>query len=56
MTWDGDDTFEILGGAYDDSGAQIAAGQTVAAVPEPASVLGTLGLLAGGMFVRRLAA
>jgi hypothetical protein len=53
VTWNGIDTFEILGGAYDDSGAPITAGPTVAAVPEPASVLGTLGLLAGGMFVRR---
>ena len=53
VTWNGNDTFEILGGAYDDSGAPITAGQTVAAVPEPASVLGTLGLLSAGMFVRR---
>ena len=46
--------FEILGGAYEDApGVGIQAGATAAAVPEPASVLGTIGLLAGGAFVRR---
>lgn len=54
VTWDyttGD--FEILGGAFEDvAGVGIEAG-AVAAVPEPASVLGTLGLLSAGAFVRR---
>lgn len=45
--------FSYDGGAVATAGEELTAGQTVAAVPEPASVLGTLGLLAGGMFVRR---
>jgi hypothetical protein len=54
VTWNAaNDNFEILSGAYEDvAGVAIQAG-AVAAVPEPASMLGTLGLLAGGMFVRR---
>jgi hypothetical protein len=54
VTWDssaGD--FEILSGAFENvAGVGIQAGAT-AAVPEPAGVLGTIGLLAGGAFVRR---
>lgn len=54
VTWDGQsEEFQILSGAYElEPGVGILAG-AVAAVPEPASVLGTLGLLSAGMFVRR---
>jgi hypothetical protein len=54
VTWDSaTGNFEILSGAYEDvPGVAIQAG-AMAAVPEPASVLGTIGLLAGGIFVRR---
>jgi hypothetical protein len=54
VTWDSSNgNFEILGGAYEDvAGVAIQAG-AVAAVPEPAGALGTLGLLAGGTFFRR---
>lgn len=54
VTWDSaSGNFEILSGAYEDvPGVAIQAGP-VAAVPEPASVLGTLGLLSAGMFLRR---
>jgi len=45
--------FSYDGGAVATAGEELTAGQTVAAVPEPASVLGTLGLLSAGMFVRR---
>jgi hypothetical protein len=53
VTWDSSNgNFEILGGAYEDvAGVAIQAG--LSAVPEPAGMLGTLGLLAGGAFVRR---
>ena len=52
VTWDSaGGNFEVLGGAYQDvAGATILAGT---AVPEPAGMLGTLGLLAGGTFFRR---
>jgi hypothetical protein len=52
VTWDSAaGNFEILDGAYQNvAGATILAGT---AVPEPAGVLGTLGLLAGGTFFRR---
>lgn len=43
----------ISGAINTTAGESIQAGQTVAAVPEPAGVLGTLGLLAGGTFFRR---
>lgn len=54
VTWNSStQVFEILGGAFEDvAGVGIEAG-AVASVPEPASVLGTIGLLAGGVFVRR---
>ena len=54
VTWDSSTgNFEILDGAYENvAGVAIQAG-AVAAVPEPASALGTLGLLAGGTFFRR---
>jgi hypothetical protein len=54
VTWDSaTDEFEILSGAYEDvPGVAIQAG-AIAAVPEPASAFGTIGLLAGGAFVRR---
>lgn len=54
VTWNSStQVFEILGGAFEDvAGVGIEAG-AVASVPEPASVLGTIGLLAGGAFVRR---
>jgi hypothetical protein len=54
VTWDSSTgNFEILDGAYQNvAGVAIQAG-AVAAVPEPASALGTLGLLAGGTFFRR---
>jgi len=53
VTWDSSTgNFEILDGAYENvAGVAIQAG--VSAVPEPAGALGTLGLLAGGVFVRR---
>lgn len=52
VTWDSTSgNFEILSGAYEDvTGVPI---QAVAAVPEPAGALGTLGLLSAGMFLRR---
>ena len=54
VTWDsGTDTFEILDGAYDDTGAPILAGAGASAVPEPASLLSTMGLLASGLLIRR---
>jgi hypothetical protein len=54
VIWDSaSGNFELLSGAYEDvPGVAIQAG-AVAAVPEPGSALGTLGLLAAGMFVRR---
>jgi hypothetical protein len=54
VTWNSStQVFEILGGAFEAvAGVGIEAG-AVAVVPEPASVLGTIGLLAGGAFVRR---
>ena len=54
VTWDSTSgIFEILSGAYEDvPGVGIQAG-AVAAVPEPAGALGTLGLLSAGMFLRR---
>jgi hypothetical protein len=53
-----DDTtedFEILSGAYEDQvGVAINAGDTgVSAVPEPASALSTMGMLASGLLIRR---
>ena len=58
VTWNGSiDTFNIIAAAYQDSGASIAAGDTgggdLTAVPEPASVLSTMGLLASGLMLRR---
>lgn len=44
-------TFEFLSGAYENSGAPILAGVSV--VPEPASALSTMGLLASGLLIRR---
>ena len=44
--------FSYDGGAVATAGEELTAGE-IAAVPEPASVLGTLGLLSAGMFVRR---
>jgi len=44
--------FSFDGGAVATAGEELTAGQ-IAAIPEPASVLGTIGLLSGGMFVRR---
>ena len=55
VTWDNvSENFEILAGAYEDQvGAGIAAGDTgISAIPEPASVLGTMGLLASGLLLR----
>jgi len=53
VTWNGSDTFEILGGAYNDTaGVAIKAGE-LTAVPEPTSVLSTMGLLASGLMLRR---
>jgi hypothetical protein len=50
VTWDADtNTFEFLSGAYDNTGAAITAGP----IPEPASVLSTMGLLASGLLIRR---
>ncbi|NQW99908.1 PEP-CTERM sorting domain-containing protein [bacterium] len=52
LSWDnGSDTFNVLGGAYNDvAGADIKAGQTTDAVPEPSALallaLGATGLLA----------
>lgn len=45
--------FSYDGGAVATAGEELTAGQTVAAVPEPTGVLGTLGLLSAGMFLRR---
>jgi hypothetical protein len=58
VAWNGTDTFEILGGAFNDTpGEAIAAGalagSDLTAVPEPASVLSTMGLLASGLLLRR---
>lgn len=52
-TFDG--SFEILSGAFEDvAGVGILAGATaVSAIPEPSSALATIGLLAGGMMIRR---
>lgn len=44
--------FSYDGGAVATAGEELTAGQ-IAAIPEPASVLGTIGLLSAGMFVRR---
>ena len=45
--------FEIIAGAYNDTpGVAIVAGE-LAAVPEPTSVLSTMGLLASGLMLRR---
>ena len=46
--------FEIIAGAYNDTpGASIVAGESFTAVPEPTSVLSTMGLLASGLMLRR---
>lgn len=53
VAWNGTDTFEIIAGAFNDTpGEAIAAGQ-LSAIPEPASVLSTMGLLASGLMLRR---
>jgi hypothetical protein len=51
VTWTGlTNEFEILGGAYEDqAGVPIAAG----AIPEPVSMLSTMGMLASGLLIRR---
>jgi hypothetical protein len=55
VTWDSQNNiFEFLSGAYEDSGASILAGAgAVSVIPEPSSALATIGLLAGGMMIRR---
>jgi hypothetical protein len=56
VTWDSStDTFEILSGAYEDQvGVAINAGDTgVSAIPEPVSMLSTMGMLASGLLIRR---
>ena len=55
MTWNGTDTFEIISGAFEDqAGVAINAGDTgVSAIPEPMSMLSTMGMLASGLLIRR---
>ena len=55
VTWDrGKDEFEIISGAYESEvGVAILAGQGASAIPEPASVLSTMGMLASGLLIRR---
>ncbi len=55
VTWDAPSkTFEIIAGAYNDTpGEAIVAGDGLTAVPEPTSVLSTMGLLASGLLLRR---
>jgi hypothetical protein len=56
VTWVGAaEEFYILSGAYEDvAGVGILAGAgAVSAIPEPTSVLGTMGLLASGLMIRR---
>ena len=49
VTWDApNNTFEFLSGAYEDSGASI-----TLAIPEPVSMLSTMGMLASGLLIRR---
>jgi hypothetical protein len=52
VTWTGStNQFQILGGAYESvAGEPIL---TPTAIPEPASVLSTMGLLASGLLIRR---
>jgi hypothetical protein len=53
VTWDSStDTFEIWSGAYETSGAPILAGD-LGAIPEPVSMLSTMGMLASGLLIRR---
>ena len=54
VTWNGTDTFEILSGAFEDqAGAGILAGAGASAIPEPVSMLSTMGMLASGLLIRR---
>ncbi len=56
VTWSSaTDTFQIFAGAYEDQpGVGILAGATaITAIPEPGSAMGTLGILAAGMMIRR---
>jgi hypothetical protein len=56
VTWTGStNQFQILAGAYEDQvGVAINAGDTgVSAVPEPASALSTMAMLASGLLIRR---
>ena len=55
VTWNGTDTFEIISGAFEDqAGMAINAGDTgVSAIPEPMSMLSTMGMLASGLLIRR---
>jgi hypothetical protein len=55
VTWNGStEEFYIVSGAYEDSGNSIKAGaDSISAIPEPASVLSTMGLLASGLMIRR---
>jgi hypothetical protein len=52
VTWNGTDTFEIISGAFEDQ-AGVAINAGVSAVPEPMSMLSTMGLLASGLLIRR---
>ena len=54
VTWNSElGNFEILSGAFESVASVAIPAGAVAAVPEPAGALGTLGLLSAGMFLRR---
>ena len=56
VTWSAEEEeFFILSGAYNSTlNAPITAGDAgISAIPEPSSALGTLGVLAAGMMIRR---
>jgi hypothetical protein len=55
VTWDSvSKDFEFIKGAFNDvAGEGIEAGRGASAIPEPASVLSTMGMLASGLLIRR---
>jgi hypothetical protein len=52
VTWNGTDQFEVKSGAFNDSGAIVAGGGELTAVPEPGNLLALSGLVGSAMFLR----
>ncbi len=52
VTWNGTDQFEVISGAFNDSGAIVAGGGELTAIPEPGNLLALSGLVGSAMFLR----